>query len=67
MKKTDYTIEPMKDSDWKTVKKSGKYFSLCASEEEAMRSVWIDCDRVFDNFYIADASGNIVEVDRGVL
>ena len=67
MKKTDYTIEPMKDSDWKTVKKSGKYFSLCISEDSALQAVWIDCGRVFDDFYVADASGNIAQVDRGIL
>jgi len=65
--KTDYTIEEFKDSSWVTIKKSGKFFSLCANEEEGMRSVWIEEGRKADSFFTADSDGVIAEIQRDCL
>ena len=64
--KTDYTIEEFKDSSWVTVKKSSKFFALAASEEEGLRSVWIEEGRKHDDFYAVN-DGVVARIDRGCL
>jgi len=64
---SNYQLESFDDSSWKRVLKDGKFFSLCASEEESLRSVWIEEGRKADSFFVADSNGVIAEIDRGVL
>ena len=62
-----YKLESFDDSSWKRVLKDNKFFSLCANEEEALRSVWIEEGRKHDSFFVSDDDGVISEIDRGVL